>query len=722
MGIKVFNSSIKRIVFLSFVLLCLQFSFVGFLNAQIKPQDNTQKALQHEVTVAIKLIQVFVSDKKGNPVTDLDQSEFEIYDDGELKPVYHFEKHILSLPAKTAEEVKAAAALEVPIKMNRKIFFLFDCGFNDQTGILKAKQAALHFVDNMLHPTDEVAVLSYSSRRSLTIHEYLTTDHKKIREVLEGFGVRQGIGRAEKLEDFIFSYPLDDDERAKLAPAKDSNGEEEFFNKLARESQRVSEDDSKKQSYRSQVANFTYVVKNLAKAFRFIPGNKNIIFFSQGIARAILYGKKYANIPDNPPQTAEQLAEYMNLFEGLTGDAGLRDSFEEMIKELKSSNCSVYAVNVAKTQAEIDFANLERATYENKDFLGDDSLRQLSNQTGGKYFNNTMDYKKAVEEIQTLTSAFYVLGYSIDEKWDGRYHKVKVKVKRKGCQVYSQGGYFNPKPFSEYTKFEKLLHIIDLALSENPQFQVPIDLSSASLLAPMGRESYAVMLSQLSKEKIQEIAGPQMEVVILVFDEQNTIKVLRSGRVNLSGIDKDKLYTSAILSLPAGKYNCRVILRNMESGKGARASSSVIIPAASDSPLQLSPPLLLTPERNVRYIEITTGVSLFNLYPFEEASYAPLLDELSPGLTKIFAVVRCSMTGVQYPEASLSAQLVDLQTGTKIPLPLSVLHRSQERNTQIFFIELSLGELKTGTYTLYIFAQEVNGPSSSYTMSHFHVK
>lgn len=36
--------------------------------------------LQHEVTVTIKLIQVYVTDKEGNSVTDLEKSDFELFD------------------------------------------------------------------------------------------------------------------------------------------------------------------------------------------------------------------------------------------------------------------------------------------------------------------------------------------------------------------------------------------------------------------------------------------------------------------------------------------------------------------------------------------------------------------------------------------------------------------------------------------------------------------
>jgi hypothetical protein len=44
--------------------------------------EKTRAALQHEVTVTLKLIQVTVTDKKGNPVSDLHKDEFVLYDNG----------------------------------------------------------------------------------------------------------------------------------------------------------------------------------------------------------------------------------------------------------------------------------------------------------------------------------------------------------------------------------------------------------------------------------------------------------------------------------------------------------------------------------------------------------------------------------------------------------------------------------------------------------------
>ena len=80
---------------------------LGFtLNASSPQEKPGQLPLEHKVTVSLKLIQVFVMDKHGRPMTDLEKTDFEVFDDGQLKTITEFEKHATPAPAK-AEEAPA---------------------------------------------------------------------------------------------------------------------------------------------------------------------------------------------------------------------------------------------------------------------------------------------------------------------------------------------------------------------------------------------------------------------------------------------------------------------------------------------------------------------------------------------------------------------------------------------------------------------------------------
>jgi VWFA-related protein len=257
-------------------------------------KQETAQELRHEVAVTLKLVQVYVTDKKGNPVLDLTKEDFIIHDNGKKKPITEFEIHILALPSieeKVQPEIIPETTLPAPRElMSRKFFLLFDFAYNNARGILKAKKAALHFIDTQVQPSDEVGLLSYSAIKSLTLHEYLTTDHEKVREVAESFGLKEIHGRAEHFEEDIWRVvtgenPLDASKRGgvdKIEPEE-----------LWLEGEGLSPDFKKFQAMRDSnvyALHFIQKMEDFAKALRYIPGYKHIILFSSGIPYSMMYG------------------------------------------------------------------------------------------------------------------------------------------------------------------------------------------------------------------------------------------------------------------------------------------------------------------------------------------------------------------------------------------------------------------------------------------------
>ncbi|MEE9390538.1 MAG: hypothetical protein V3U91_04780, partial [Candidatus Aminicenantaceae bacterium] len=89
----------KKISFIIFLFLAFaaQPYYHGLSSESIQP-ERSQKAFQYEVTVVLKLVQVFVTDNEGNPVTDLTKDDFILYDNSKLQTITDFEKHLLSRP------------------------------------------------------------------------------------------------------------------------------------------------------------------------------------------------------------------------------------------------------------------------------------------------------------------------------------------------------------------------------------------------------------------------------------------------------------------------------------------------------------------------------------------------------------------------------------------------------------------------------------------------
>ena len=649
---------------------------------EFTPIQENQRSFQHEVTVTLKLVQVYVTDKNGNPVTDLEKADFQLFDNGKSVSITEFEKHILSLAGTNLPSKETIERLRVgesqPL-MKRKFLLFFDFAFNDMRGILEAKRAALNFLSTKIHPDDEVGIMSFDTFNGLNLHEYFTAEHQKVREVIERFGAKEVLGRAQRI--------VKDDWQER---------EEEGIRL-----EKIREAD--KDIYRNQVKNFSADISELAKALRYIPGVKHIIFFSGGIVNSLLYGESSSQ------------SNLKNILSGSVDSMGhassvLRDIYEAMCKELAASNSPVYSVN---TQGEVLTPHVMQSA------MGDLSLRHLADLTGGVYFDNIVEHEKIAETIQNTTGSFYILGYYINEKWDGRFHKLKIRVNREGCRVLGQGGYFSPKPFLEYTDVERTLHLIDLALSEKHLLQDPARFPLITLSFSTEGKANLVAITNIPGEFVKNMAGAKMEVTVLFFDKNNNIVKMQKSEVHPSDLTTNHTYFYSLLSVPPGDYDCRVVIRNLVTGQGAVASAPAMIPEIRPSGFMLYPPLLLIPQESPRYLKGSdktkeeTTISLSDIYPFDITRYGPMIHELERGITKIRAVVRCFTKDLPQPEIRFSAYLKNLESEENNPLPLFVINQLKEQNHQIFLIEIQMGELQQGQYSLNLLGEEINSGSKS---------
>jgi VWFA-related protein len=73
------------------------------------------------------------------------------------------------------------------------------------------------------------------------------------------------------------------------------------------------------------------------------------------------------------------------------------------------------------------------------------TLFRLAAETGGQAIVNTNDLSKGLEKVVRDASHYYLLGYApTRELNDGKFHKIAVKVKRKGVKTVARRGYWAP--------------------------------------------------------------------------------------------------------------------------------------------------------------------------------------------------------------------------------------------------------------------------------------
>jgi VWFA-related protein len=75
--------------------------------------------------------------------------------------------------------------------------------------------------------------------------------------------------------------------------------------------------------------------------------------------------------------------------------------------------------------------------------IGIDAMEQMADDTGGRAFVNTNDLTGAIREVVENSAATYMLGFYLDAgSVDGKFHKLRVEVKRSGLSLTYPKGYF----------------------------------------------------------------------------------------------------------------------------------------------------------------------------------------------------------------------------------------------------------------------------------------
>jgi VWFA-related protein len=636
--------------------------------------------LRHEVTVALKLVQVYVTDKKGNPIPDLRKDEFILYDNKDEKAITEFERHALSLPATAgpapaAEPEVTAVEPRAPL-LNRKFFMLFDLVFTRDKGFRIARSAALKFLESGLIPTDEASVFLFTGGRNLEVRKLPTRNHDAVHDAVESLTIADLLDRHFDESETVGPQILSSqDTPFSLARPSSSGGPSEI---------------------RILAGNFIWALKSFAQALRSQPGQKHVILYSKGIASATI-GRGQGG------------GTYSELSRG----------YAAMCKELAAAGVSVFPVNTADPDAfKMTFGT------------GETTLRETAASTGGRYLGFAVNAEKLMETVNDITGMYYVLGYPISQTWDGKFHTVRVKVTRPDCEVHAQPGYFNPKPFTEYSKIEKEIHLVDLALSDKPMSQDPARFAMQAVPVACSPKANLLLVAEIPRGA-GGVEGQKVEVSSLVFnaldevvDSQRMSMELAAGRS-----DQRSSFLLTSLSAPPGTYKCRIVLRNLETGWAAVAGASAIVPEGPGDKLLLLPPLLESEDSTALILSgneadqgKTVGSQAYQAFLFDPSKHAPYLGgELVAG-TAMRAVIRCSTPDENISGLEFSARLDNTASRETHEVRLQILERRPEKTAKAFLAKLEIPRVAQGSFTLVLTVDDTRSGLSSRIARSFLVK
>jgi VWFA-related protein len=545
------------------------------------PQSN-----QDVVRINTQLVQVdaVVTDKKGRHVEDLTEADFELLVDGQKQPLTHF-LHV-NLPVvkreppanKKADPKLAPESMPTrqiaPEEVRRTIAFIVDdLGLSSSSTEL-ARETLKKFVGEQMQEGDLVAIIRTGN--GLGMLEQFTSDKRLLYAAIER----------------LIWNPLSRDMMPSFADA----GSSEETDETAAERQAFL--DSSEELFETSFTTGTlgalgFVVRGL----RSLPGRKSVILLSDGFR---------INSRTNDDNTTDLVFQ----------------SLQNLIELANRSSVVIYSIDAKGLQPYMPGANVggvpSADSYSNALQSAQEALEGpsfLAQQTGGFTVVNTNDLNIGIEEALYDQQSYYLIGFDPeDEKFDRKYHSIKVKVTRPGVKVRTRSGFFGVNESERggepreqpKTRGQQILSALlsplgmrDLSLRMTPYF------FNSGKEGPLVRALFHFDCSKLSFK--QGPAGERLlnlDLFAFAFDEKGTPADLAARRIDLK-LDEQQYRQALVNGLSyradfqlkkPGAYQFRAVLRDGETGRTGSASQFIRVPDLGKNRLALSGLVLTTPK------------------------------------------------------------------------------------------------------------------------------
>ncbi|MEO7158184.1 MAG: VWA domain-containing protein, partial [Vicinamibacterales bacterium] len=364
-------------------------------------------------------VDVIVSDRQGNPVTDLKLADFEISEDGKLQKAETFRLVKIDTevaPAYTQRTIRSRNDEETAATdENSRIFafFLDDYHVTRESSMVMRKPV-VDFITNQLSPSDLATVMYPLTPVDAAV---LTRNHQGI------------INAVEKFEGRKFKYdPINAVE----------NG---YVYKLTPDAIEM----IRRQVTLSAIRGICTKLGSLRE------GRKSLILLSEGF-NATLPPQMRSNLPGAVSGigdiTRDPFAGQNNTLEDraqFTAGLDLNRELQDVWDACNRNNTAIYAVDprgLAVGAFDIT-ANISMTTSQSYLNASLDTLRELAENTDGRAIVNRNDLAAGMKQIIRDASAYYLVGYNSSQApKDGKFHEIKVRVKRPGVQVRARKGYW----------------------------------------------------------------------------------------------------------------------------------------------------------------------------------------------------------------------------------------------------------------------------------------
>src|SRR5437762_3407290 len=484
-------------------------------------------------------VDVVVTDRQGNLVRDLKKEDFQVLEDGKSQAINTFT--MVDIPIERADRpLFAESPIEPDVKTNEKpfdgrVYVMVIDDLHTRFGrSIRVKAAAKQFIERRLGANDLMAIVHTAGANNAN-QEFTNSRRLLLAAVDKTQGRKLDSATAGKTQEYY--RPL----RQPGDPLNDPNDTERGFN----------------------ARNTLDTLRNVAEWFGSVRGRrKAILFVSEGIDYDI-----YDMIAQNGSN--HQSASLV------------LDSTRDAISAATRSNVAIYGID-PRGLTDLGDESIEIQSYPDDTSLGigsgslqnelrlaQDSLRVLSDETGGFAVVNKNDFATAYQRIVEDNSSYYVLAYYPPDPRPGRLHKIDVRVTRPGLTVRARKGYVTPKKADAVTTANtkgpstpELREAIDSPL---PVSGLTLHVFAAPFkgAAPNASVLFGV---EMRGRDLQLAQNAKVVLSYLAIDQNGKIKGGNTDSLampNLKPETKARIEQTGLrmlnrLDLPPGKYQLRV--------------------------------------------------------------------------------------------------------------------------------------------------------------------
>ena len=519
-----------------------------------------------KVETRVVLVDVVVTDDKGEAVAGLNKKDFQITEEGAPQAISSFEEHKsvqpvqIKLPQMPPNVFTNFPTTKSPDSVNVLLLDLLNTQPQDQAF---ARQQVIKYLDNV-QPGARLAIFALGSQ--LRIVRGFTTDFSGLSAALDdkNLGVNPQVSGLLPTQSLQYSEDLvvHQMRRSQAAPA-------------AIESVEQLQADEAAARGASRVEITLQAFQQLARYLSGIPARKNVIWFSDNFPISFV------------PESKVRVPKY-------------QEHVQKTSDMLTAAQVAIYPVSALGVLGDPTFdVSLLAGTRQQLEALlssNQIAMESIAQQTGGRAFYNTNALNEAVKDAVDIGSHYYSLAYSpSNNKSDGKYRRIQVNLSSGNYKLSYRRGYYADKPRPESNSSEEaddpLIPLIGLGMPnfdqilykvritpQNPQPapNAPRAGSNTELGPPFTR--YDVEFAASLKDIAMGLASDpvrrgHIEVMLIAFDHDGKIVNILKRRSKLSMDPKVYAATQTVglqiheeIDLPPGDVYLRTGIYDLNSG------------------------------------------------------------------------------------------------------------------------------------------------------------